>query len=574
MSQETHQIKRNMGGLSLAAILAKLVSRFFQRGSSSNRNDLVRDDAKSFSGTTDILAPEGAHDEPFNDDLAEIDINNKHIREITSEALQALISKNTPPTTYVRSGALVIIRVDEKNYPMIEEMSESTLRGRLDRSADYVRITKKKDETITKPVNPPMEVVKDILTLGEWKFPPLEGIIECPNLRPDGTVIFDEGYDIPTHLYHHLAKDLRITPIPECPSRQDTIEAVNLLTEVIADFPFVDTSSTANALGLMLTPFVRPAIKGKVPLAIIDAPQAGTGKTLLASTVALIATGHDHAIMTMPKNEEEVRKKITSSLMIGTRIITIDNLSGPLSSGELASVLSAPEWSDRILGRSQMTRLPQWATWMATGNNVTLGGDIPRRCYWIKLDAKKSQPWDRNEFCHPDLAGWVKENRGALIWAALTIARSWFVAGCPQSNSRIIGGFSDWSKVIGGILAYAGVDGFLGNLDTMYKQTDDDSQEWEVFLVKLNNHFDGKSFKVSDVCEMFIKNILLREYIPGSLWRNIKDDDVDSGSFRQSLGISFKKHSERRYGNSQIYIIKDSNDNNHGVARWRIHQGE
>jgi len=40
------------------------------------------------------------------------------------------------------------------------------------------------------------------------------------------------------------------------------------------------------------------------------------------------------------------------------------------------------------LGRTEMAKdLPQRATWMATGNNLHVGGDLARRCYWIRLDA-------------------------------------------------------------------------------------------------------------------------------------------------------------------------------------------
>jgi hypothetical protein len=96
-----------------------------------------------------------------------------------------------------------------------------------------------------------------------------------------------------------------------------------------------------------------------------------------------------------------------------------------------------------------MVKIPQSATWIANGNNIRLGGDLPRRCYWIRLDAKTSRPWQRENFLHSDLPEWVLKNRGDLISAVLTLAQGWFTADRPASGSPVIGGFLEWSKVIG-----------------------------------------------------------------------------------------------------------------------------
>ena len=63
------------------------------------------------------------------------------------------------------------------------------------------------------------------------------------------------------------------------------------LLEAICDFPFVEDADRANALGLLITLPLRPAIPGNVPMAVITAPAPGTGKSLLQDTVAIIGTG-------------------------------------------------------------------------------------------------------------------------------------------------------------------------------------------------------------------------------------------------------------------------------------------
>ena len=100
--------------------------------------------------------------------------------------------------------------------------------------------------------------------------------------------------------------------------------------------------------------------------------------------------------------------------------------------------------------------MSQRATWIATGNNIQLCGDLPRRCYWIRLDARESRPWQRKNFKHPDLLGWVTRNRGRLIHALLTLARAWFAAGKPKApNSPRLGSFEAWTETVGGMASSA-----------------------------------------------------------------------------------------------------------------------
>ena len=65
------------------------------------------------------------------------------------------------------------------------------------------------------------------------------------------------------------------------PITDEVVEARELVLEMIKDFPFADQSSLANALGLALTPIVRRTISGTVPMALINAPQPGTGRPYL-----------------------------------------------------------------------------------------------------------------------------------------------------------------------------------------------------------------------------------------------------------------------------------------------------
>jgi hypothetical protein len=286
--------------------------------------------------------------------LPEIITSGRQLREMTEQALNALKDANDPPSVFVRSGELVRLVADENGNPRVVALRDAGLRGRIGRVANFYRFGTGGSRI---PTLPPSAVVRDIESLGNWDFPPLAGVVEVPALRPDGTVLGKSGYDRATRLYYHPAHALQVPLIPDDPSPADIETAADLLADVLHDFPFEDESSRANAFAAMITPILRPSINGPVALALLDAPQQGTGKSLLASTIALIATGRPASMMAAPDTDEEWRKRITATLYSGANVINIDNIEGQLKAPSLASALTSEIWRDRMLGRSETLEL-------------------------------------------------------------------------------------------------------------------------------------------------------------------------------------------------------------------------
>lgn len=491
----------------------------------------------------------------------------RHLREVTAEAKGALDIANNPPKLFIRSGSLVRIITDENDHASIELVNENILRSFLERSANFM------DGTFS-PIPPPRNVVQDLFAINDWDFPPLSEIVEMPILRPDGTILFNPGYDDATKLFLQTNPELDVDPIPETPTPEQIQSALSLLEETIHDFPFVGTADRANALGLMITPFVRPAVNGNVPLALVDAPQAGTAKTLLCKVISLIGAGHQNTLTTAPNNPEEWRKKITSILIRGGSIIVFDNVDSILSSDDLAAALTTQFWSDRLLGHSRIVSVPQLATWIANGNNLKIGGDLPRRAYWIRLDAKSSKPWQRSGFLHEDLIGWVSENRGRLIWSILALVRAWVVAGKPTFQGVTIGGFTEWVQVVGGILENAGIHGFLANIDELYEVIDLEGNQWDVFLLALHERFCNREVSVKVIIDLVYQDSSLRETIPEELEIHIDHYGTPNSKFATRLGGAFRSRTAKHFGASEVRIERGKPDPHFKVARWRFIRGD
>ncbi|MFL6450446.1 MAG: hypothetical protein ACJ746_22610 [Bryobacteraceae bacterium] len=508
--------------------------------------------------------------------LPRICSNARQLREMSDEALAALQLGNEPPTLFARSGSMVAVVRNEKQQQIITNVSEAALRGRLARSADYFRSTHAGNEY---DCPPPIDVVRDILALEPslWQFCPLEGVVEAPIIRPDGTILDRPGYDPATLLYYAPDPTLTVPPIPEQPSEEDIVNSRELLDQAIGEFPFVDEASKANAIALMLTTILKPAMNAPSPMALLDAPQAGTGKSLLADQVAIVATGRPGEMSSAPRDEDEWRKQITTALMGGSSVVIIDNISRPLDNPDLCKLLTETTHCDRAMRTHDKLVLPVKSTWIATGNNIQLGGDMPRRCYWIRMDAKVSRPFTRDNFKIEDLKAWTSARRGDLLAALLTLARVWYAAGRPKPGLKRLGSYENWSTTIGGILEHVGIPGFLANAEAFYRDSDPEAAQWEVFLQTLYDVFDGEPFTVAKIFEKLkmtawngtsnkptTEALRLRESLPDFIAESVDRD----GFFQKRTGRCFGDRVDRRFGEFQLHLKRDTTL--HGCQQWKV----
>ncbi|MCP5017101.1 MAG: ATPase, partial [Ketobacter sp.] len=259
-----------------------------------------------------------------------------------------------------------------------------------------------------------------LLARGRWpELPTLAGVVECPVLRPGGSVLQRPGYDAESGLLYLPSGSF--LEVPAAPDRGAALDALAQLREAVRDFPFATEAHRAAWLCALLTPLARAAFSGPSPLNLIDGNVRGCGKSLLADVCAVLLTGRPAARMSVPGPEAELRKAITSLALEAERTVLLDNVAGVLGSPTLDRALTAEVWRDRVLGASRQVALPLAITWYATGNNVSLAGDTARRCLHIRLHSSLARPEKRAGFRHPRLLDWLARERPRLLPAALTM---------------------------------------------------------------------------------------------------------------------------------------------------------
>jgi len=504
---------------------------------------------------------------PEKKDLPCIIVNGRPFRDVVDESLTALTAQNDPPTLFMRSGQLVSIVSNENECPQIRNVTEDLLRDKLSRSADFVREIQKAQGIAFAHLTPPMDVTRVILSRGEWDIPPLIGIVESPTIRPDGSIIAVLGYDPITKLFYRPSRSLTMPAIPDHPTDVEVRAAVEVLMEPICDFPFRSEADRANALAFMITPIVRPIIQGCVPMALIDSPTAGTGKSLLAKLCSVIATGRPPDMLGPPLEDQEVRKQITAALLVSRNLIVFDNCTHPLGFPNLARALTSDPWSDRLLGQSKDVSIPQLATWASTGNNLKVRGDLPRRVYRIRIDSSQERPWERQSFTHPNLLEWAKENRGRVIAAVLTLARRWFALGEPKPKEKSLGSFESWTERIGGILEAAGIKGFLANQEELYEELDIDKPQWNAFILLWHEQLGEEPITVNQFVLRLPSYPDLIESLPDEISEHWQEEKK-RGGFARRLGQALGKREGQIFGG--LRLSRAGKDSHTKTCQWRV----
>ncbi len=485
--------------------------------------------------------------------LPEIMANRQNLHAITEETIKALKKSNdAEPYMFLRGGPVRIER-DDNGYVATRELVPDRLRYELARIAKWYKLDKDGEREDAKP---PMDVVRNILAAPSLPFPRLTSVVRTPTFASDGSLETATGYREKSRSYYDPNRAVDLMRVPNTPNQDDVSRAKNLiLDELLGDFPFASDSDKAHAVSLLLLPFVRDMIHGPTPLHLIEASTQGSGKGLLADALLYPSLGESVGIMPPPRDDEELRKNVTSRLAEGWSAVLIDNVYS-LRSAILAAALTAETWTDRMLGKNETVSLPvRWA-WVATGNNAVVSTDIARRSIRIRLTPAEENPWLRDNFKHPNLKEWAAEHRGDLVWAALTLVQSWVSAEMPAADIVPLGSFESWSRVMAGILQHVGIPGFLANIMEFYELADAENAAWREFVLTWWDEFGSRPVKTGEDLFEIAKNI------DGFY---LGDSPTEQGQ-KTAFGRQVAKHKDRVFGGYRIELA----GTHRRAKEWRL----
>ena len=391
-----------------------------------------------------------------NDPWPQIYIRNGELPRVVNEAEDALLLLGRE--VYQRGGLIVrpvlskLKAADERETSgwRLIPVTRPWLVESLTCAARFLRYDGRSKNWVA--VDAPDRVADAYLNRqGTWKLPILTRITNSPFLRGDGSVCERPGYDPASGLLYK--PDGRIfPPIPHYPTKADAGAALQAIDGLIEDFPFVSDADRSVALSAILTALDRHAM-ATAPLHGFTSPAAGTGKSLLVDVAAILATGRLTPVISQGCSEEELEKRLGAALLAGDVVVSIDNCEHELQSVFLCQALTQQKLNIRVLGMSKNVETPITATVFATGNNLTIAGDLTRRALLGALDARCEHP-ERRSFEFDPIAV-ARTERGRLAVAALTVLRAWHVAG-ERIEPPPLGSFEEWSHRIRAPLLWLG----------------------------------------------------------------------------------------------------------------------
>ena len=456
---------------------------------------------------------------------------------ITPRAWTALQARNTPPRLFLCDGSPVRLARDEDGAFVLEELSVTRMRHEVARAAHfYIHVNDRAVEVL-----PPKALVEDVLATQGPPIPPLRRIVEVPVFAPDGSLQATPGYHAAGQTLYAPRPGFKLPDIPPHPRPQDVRRARQWIDELLADFPFVSQADRAHAVALFVLPYVRDVIGADpTPGHLIEAPTPGSGKSLLADVVTYPFAGRAVSTVTEARDDDEWRKRLTAQLRERRAVIILDNLVRTLDSGALASALTTATWEDRVLGKNETIRVPVRCVWVATGNNVRLSTELARRFIRIRIDPRMDRPFQRDGFRHNPLRTWVHRHRAAFVWSALVLAHAWLDAGSPPPFTKPLGGYERWSGVLGGVLAHAGIDGFLANANELYEAADTEGALWRTFIAAWWDRHGRDEVTSAELFE-------IAQEIDG-----LVTSRGNEKSQRTSFGMKLAKQHDRVFGEHQV----------------------
>jgi len=312
-------------------------------------------------------------------------------------------------------------------------------------------------------------------------------------------------------------------------------------------------------LSAILTGLIRPSMEA-APMHAFDAPAAGTGKSLLVDTVAIITTGRKAPAMAFGASNEETEKRLASAMMAGDQLLMLDNVTRPVEGDLLCQMLTQSTVTTRVLGKSAMVLLPSTCLVTVTGNNLTFTNDVSRRVVTCRMDAQLERPDQRRfDFRPTDEA---LSNRPALVAAGLTVLRAYIAAGRPLDGKlQPLGDFNEW-RLIREALVWLGEEDPALTVDTAMA-LDPDLETLRRVLTLWHAAFGSSPMTVTRIGqEQFdeetpaaqLKRLMAESWCQGKPWTG------------QKISAELRKRSGRVAGEMRLAKAGEIG----GIDAWRV----
>ena len=259
-----------------------------------------------------------------------------------------------------------------------------------------------------------------------------------------------------------------------------------LLEEIFTDFRFESPRDLNKAFASLFAPYLRNnAHGGLVPMTVWTAPEQGVGKTMLATLTGMIASDtyeRDMMISMSIADDAELRKFLTSALLVGAQTIILDNIKTILGGPTIESILTSASWSDRILGGNTVYQGRMLAQLHATLNRAAMSDDVCRRVVIVN-QIKNTEIKTAAGLRHPNLVRWFRGHLPEIRGHLVNVLEGWLKEGAPRDQEQSVTSYIEHCSQVAGLAAWCGLPvGDLVEERANIQRYSNDATEQEAFL--------------------------------------------------------------------------------------------
>ena len=394
-----------------------------------------------------------------------------------------------------------------------------------------------------------------------------------PILTAEGAIISEPGFH-PEHqallmMPPRESAFWRTYQVPPRPSQAQAQAAFDLVVELLSDIPFADAAQNARAVLYLLT-CVGRALIDVCPGWVFDAPNRGTGKTLLAVIGRILGQGTSSSvsISSRRRDDSETVKAVVAALLAGKRHMHTDEL----PKGEPIDSIKVSEWitsvdgssEERILGANNVAKVAG-LIFSVCGNNVNVGADHNRRFIPIRMVHREPGPaYARTGFKIKNIIQHVREHRPEFLAALHTILlygiqRTAAGFEWPAEVTRP-GSFTTWNDVILGSLLHVTMPntanpetplsaGYVAMRDWIAQTEEQDAgaEEWEPFLAWMHASLGGRAMTAKELFELHRDGGKDRPALPLDLI-----PAGEAAAIATQWGLALKQQFETTYGEYRL----------------------
>jgi hypothetical protein len=497
--------------------------------------------------TAEELFPKNYRD-PFHDSRPKVRLPGVGDSLLLSDAAMELSYHLRDKDLYIRNGELVMLKDDH-----LEAVETQTFRTLVERHVVCYRerTSKQANQYQTFEVNVTMTNDEATGLLASEQFRDgirlVKRLNHCrqPVRRADGTIeLLPEGYDEASQTLTvgnvSYAEDMAID------------DAVEVLENLFSEFIFADgPRSKAVAVAAMVGIYCAQLLpEGALrPCFIVTKNAEGAGATTLIRADVVPILGRLPTGVT-PKDDDEMRKTLTTAVAEGSQTVFLDNLKGHLSSSPLEAFLTAPWWKDRGMRKHKSIEGPNLATVFISGNGCTWSPDMGRRSLVIELRLEAERPEERTfrqQLNQDDLL----KMRARILTALWAFLRHWLEKGQPEP-SRSNSSFGEWSQIAGGIVQAAGFECPLDRAEGAAR-ADQDLEDMRTLVTAMEFEREYNFVEICALC-------LGRECFP----RIVTSAEITPKA-RSRLGIVLARY-DHRIVNDRRFVIEKGRK-----AKYTVH---